>query len=278
MGKKTLILLLPVWGSDEARRDPGHVIQNRECPSAVWKGLSNSIWTKRQENPPSLPHEILEIISLFNKTPSHPTSRSIILCCLCTKKLLPQRRGLCILDIQHHNWYRTDCEQYLQAEQTSQTPWSHSHKGGSHHQGAPGLTVPVWPTSPGYLQGLGSSPGSWTALSGQVPLDFSFRLAMSPTTLTFFKSVGQLWDFPGGQLVKTLGFQMQGTKVWPLAGKLRSHMSQGAAPPRNTVGQLFCTMSLPLALSNTSCWLNSGYIRKFRKYHFPVLSHFEYFI
>lgn len=131
---------------------------------------------------------------------------------------------------------------------------------------------------PGYFHGPGSRPGSWTALSSQVPLDFSFRLAMSPMTLTFFKSVGQLWDFPGGQLVKTLGFQMQGARVWPLAGKLRSHMSQGAAPPKNTVGQLFSTMSLPLALSNTSCWLNSGYIRKFRKYHFPVLSHFEYFI
>lgn len=124
----------------------------------------------------------------------------------------------------------------------------------------------------------GSSPGSWTALRGQVPLDFSFRLAMSPTTLTFFKSVGQLWDFPGGQVVKTLGFQMQGARVWSLAGKLRFHMWQGAAPPKKTVGQLFCTMSLPLALFNISCWLNSDYIRTFRKYHFPVLSHWVFYL
>ena len=75
---------------------------------------------------------------------------------------------------------------------------------------------------------------------------------MSPTTLTFFKSVGQLWDFPGGQVVKTLGFQCRGRGFDPWLGN-QDLICHTVLPPQKSVGHLFCTISLPLALSNIYC-------------------------
>ena len=171
---------------------------------------------------------------------------------LCTKKLLPQRRGLCILTFSTTTYIEQTLDRICRLSRHLGHREATPAKGALTTRGHHGSQCLFDPQSQGGFTAAGIQPRILDCTRGQVPLDFSWRLAMSPTTLTFFKSVGQLWDFPGGQVVKTLGFQCRGRGFDPWLGN-QDLICHTVLPPQKSVGHLFCTMSLPLALSNIYC-------------------------